>query len=50
MWTVIDLAMGDLVDTVPRQGQASVEPGALGREDGLPVADGPVTVKLGRRR
>ncbi len=46
MWTVIDLTIGDRVDTAAPSGQASVAVGALGREHGQPVADGPVTVTL----
>ncbi len=46
MWTVIDLAHGDLVDTTGPTGRASVTPGTLGKHAGLPVADGPVSVEL----
>jgi spore germination protein YaaH len=46
MWTVIDLTIGDRVDDIPPTGAASVAPGSLGRQDGLPIADGPVTVDL----
>jgi spore germination protein YaaH len=46
MWNVIDLTIGDLVDATAPEGQASVAAGSLGRHDGLPVADGPVTVEL----
>ena len=46
MWTVVDLTIGDQVDTTAPEGQASVAAGALGRQDGLPVADGLVTVAL----
>ena len=46
MWTVIDLTIGDRVDTTAPVGEASVQAGPLGSEDDAPVADGPVTVDL----
>jgi hypothetical protein len=46
MWTVIDLTIGDRVDTTAPEGEPSVQPGPLGSQDGVPIADGPVTVDL----
>ena len=46
MWTVIDLTIGDQVDTVAPEGQAEIQAGPLGGEPGPPVVDGPATVQL----
>ncbi len=46
MWMVIDLTVGDRVDTQAPRGEASVQPGPLGRHQGMPVAAGPVQVDL----
>jgi hypothetical protein len=49
MWTVLELASGELVDTTPPEGEASLADGASGREQGLPVVRGNVTLRFQAR-